>query len=57
VDLDRDGRDEIVADFAGEQGTAQILQSMGPEGLKGPSCPSEGAVRAWKPMPAGEAAP
>jgi FG-GAP-like repeat/FG-GAP repeat len=52
VDFDQDGRDEIVADFAGEQGTAQILQSMGPEGLKA-SCPSEGAIRAWKAMPAG----
>lgn len=54
VDLDGDGRDEIVANFAGEQGTSQILQSMGPEGVK-QSCPSEGSIRAWKPVPAGEA--
>jgi hypothetical protein len=47
VDIDGDGRGEIVADFAGEQGTAQILQSMSPEGLKA-SCPSEGSIRAWK---------
>ncbi|HKH43998.1 MAG TPA: VCBS repeat-containing protein [Thermoanaerobaculia bacterium] len=47
VDIDRDGRGEIVADFAGEQGTAQILQSLGPEGVK-VSCPSEGSIRAWK---------
>jgi len=53
VDIDRDGRGEIVADFAGEQGTAQILQSMGPEGIK-VSCPSEGAIRAWKTVVAEE---
>jgi hypothetical protein len=43
VDLDRDGRDEVVAAFAGE-----------PTGLPGiadmsqPGCPGEGSLRAWK---------
>jgi len=53
VDLDKDGRDEIVADFAGEQGSEQILKSLGPEGLKR-ICPSEGSIRAWKAVPAAE---
>jgi hypothetical protein len=40
VDLDRDGKDEIVEEFAGE---AHPLYARG-------VCPSEGALRAWKPV-------
>ncbi len=54
TDLDKDGRDEIVADFAGEQDTGQILRSLGTEGSKA-ACPTEGAIRVWKAAPAGEA--
>ena len=45
VDLDGDGRDEIVASFAGE-----------PTGLPGitsePGCPGQGSVRVWAARPA-----
>jgi len=54
VDLDKDGRDEIVADFAGEQDTGQIIRSLGAEGYKA-ACPTEGAIRVWKAVAAGAA--
>ena len=41
ADLDGDGRDEIVAGFAGER--------TGMKGITGePGCPGEGSLRAWK---------
>jgi hypothetical protein len=42
VDLDRDGADEIVAEFAGE--SSAVLGLL-------PKCPSQGAIRAWKARP------
>lgn len=53
VDLDRDGRDEIVADFAGEQGSEVLIQAMDPSKLR--ACPTQGSIRSWKAVPAGEA--
>jgi hypothetical protein len=53
VDLDRDGRDEIVADFAGEQGSEMLVQAMDPSKLR--ACPTQGSIRSWKTVPAGEA--
>jgi len=41
IDLDRDGADEIVVSFA------EDLAADGPLS-KGPSCPSEGSLQAWK---------
>ncbi len=52
ADLDRDGRQEIVADFAGEQDTGQILRSLGPGGIAR-ACPREGSIRVWKAVSAG----
>jgi hypothetical protein len=46
-DLDGDGRDEIVAGFAGEPGGEQALL-----GLMEKRCPDRGALRAWSPAPA-----
>ncbi len=46
-DLDGDGRDEIVAGFAGEPGGEQALL-----GLLEKRCPDRGALRAWSPAPA-----
>ncbi|HEV8632367.1 MAG TPA: VCBS repeat-containing protein, partial [Thermoanaerobaculia bacterium] len=44
-DLDGDGRPELVAEFAGEEGSAAVLAMViGPQ----PSCRSNGAIRAWK---------
>jgi hypothetical protein len=53
VDLDGDGRDEIVADFAGEPGSEQIIKAMDPSQTR--PCPSQGSIRAWKAVSAGEA--
>ena len=53
VDLDRDGRDEIVADFAGEQGSEVLIQAMDPAQLR--TCPTQGAIRSWKAVSAGQA--
>ena len=46
VDLDGDGRDEIVAGFAGEPGSEQFAFQGGL------SCTTRGALRAWKLAPA-----
>jgi len=51
VDLDKDGRDEIVADFAGEQGSGDMLRALGPDAVL-KACPTEGSIRVWKPVPA-----
>ncbi len=52
VDLDGDGRDEILASFAGEP--------TGPAGLPGvmayPGCPGQGRIHAWRVALTGEAA-
>lgn len=40
VDLDRDGKDEILAGFAGE---GAEMMGLGPE-----SCPTNGSLRVWK---------
>jgi len=44
VDLDRDGRDEIVVSFADEQGTQSLGIGRPPES----PCRSEGGLQAWK---------
>ena len=48
VDLDGDGRDEVLASFAGEP--------AGPAGLPGvisfPGCPGQGRIYAWRAVPA-----
>ncbi len=53
VDLDGDGRDEILSSFAGEP--------TGPVGMPGvisfPGCPGQGRIYAWRVDPAPEAAP
>lgn len=46
VDLDGDGRDEVVASFAGE-----VTGMPGIPGLSHPGCAGEGSLRAWKPVP------
>ena len=46
VDLDRDGRAEIVAGFAGEPAGGM------PGGPARPGCPRHGSLRAWKAVPA-----
>jgi hypothetical protein len=51
VDLDGDGRAELVAAFAGEPGSEAMLR-----GLLATRCRAEGALRAWKVVP-GAAAP
>lgn len=43
ADVDRDGRDEILAGFAGEDAE---LMGLGPE-----SCPTNGSLRVWKAEP------
>jgi hypothetical protein len=47
VDFDGDGRDEVVASFAGE-----VTGMPGLPGLSNPGCTDEGSVRAWKASPA-----
>ncbi len=50
VDLDGDGRDEVLASFAGEP--------TGPAGLPGvisfPGCPGQGRISAWRVAPVAE---
>ena len=48
VDLDGDGRDEVVMAFAGERGSEQLFLPNAP-----PRCPDEGSLEAWKAEPAG----
>jgi hypothetical protein len=43
ADVDRDGRDEILAGFAGE---GAEMMGLGPE-----SCPTNGSLRVWKAAP------
>ena len=43
VDMDRDGRNEIVTAFAGEPGSETILGSAAPA-----RCRAEGSLRVWK---------
>lgn len=43
-DLDGDERDEIVASFAGEQGSEQLIPGLQTR------CPSGGALRVWTPL-------
>ncbi|HEV3072976.1 MAG TPA: VCBS repeat-containing protein [Thermoanaerobaculia bacterium] len=51
ADLDRDGKDEIVASFAGERAAAFAA-------MAGPStCTSGGGIAAWKAVPAAVAPP
>ena len=47
VDFDKDGRDEIVVNFAGEPGSMDMIRALGPDAVK-KACPSEGSIRAWK---------
>ena len=47
VDLDGDGRDEVIASFAGEQ-----TGYPGIPGLSHPGCERQGSLRAWKAVPA-----
>lgn len=47
-DLDGDGRDEILAGFAGEPGTETYLI-----GVLEPRCRASGALRVWRPTPVG----
>jgi hypothetical protein len=47
VDLDADGRDEMIASFAGEP-----TGFPGIPGLSAPGCSGQGSLRAWKPRPA-----
>lgn len=46
ADIDRDGRDEIVAAFAGEQ-----TGYPGIPGYNNPGCASQGSIRVWRPAP------
>jgi hypothetical protein len=46
VDLDGDGRDEVVMGFAGERGSEQLFLPNAP-----PVCPHQGSLEAWKAMP------
>lgn len=48
LDLDGDGRDEILAGFAGEPGTEAYLI-----GVLEPRCRASGALHVWHPVPAG----
>ena len=48
VDLDADGRDEIIAAFAGESGGIEDVPD-----LYSPGCNREGSLRAWKVVLAG----
>ena len=42
VDLDGDGRDELIAGFAGE-----AANTFGPFGTRYPGCPGQGRLAAW----------
>ncbi|MCG8457872.1 MAG: VCBS repeat-containing protein [Holophagales bacterium] len=46
VDLDGDGRDELIVGFAGEP-----TSTFGPLGTRYPGCPGQGRVAAWKLAP------
>jgi hypothetical protein len=55
-DLDGDGRQELVGGFAGEEASdAQIRRVFQMETRAQRACPGEGALAAWKPVPAADA--